>query len=90
MGWAYCGKDELGRYIGYGVIATCDEMNCKKEIDRGLGCVCGDMHGGGDYGCGKYFCGQHLFLGPEQLCKKCLDNFIKENPDWLDDKEFEE
>lgn len=72
MGWAYCGQDEQGRDIGYGVEAKCDAQDCAKDIDRGLGCVCGNMHGGGDHGCGKYFCGQHLFLGaPEQLCAEC-------------------
>lgn len=58
MGWAYCGQDDAGREIGYGVIAACDSPGCAEEIDRGLGCVCGTMHGG-EGGCGKYFCEAH-------------------------------
>lgn len=59
MGWAFCGTDDAGREIGYGVIAVCDFPGCETEINRGLGCVCGDMHGGGNNGCGMYFCGKH-------------------------------
>jgi hypothetical protein len=79
MGWAYCGKDEDGRDIGYSVEAKCDEPGCDADIDRGLSYVCGGMHGGDGVGCGKYFCGKHLFYGsPDdcretyQLCKKCF------------------
>lgn len=73
MGWAFCGKDEDGRNIGYGVDAICDEEGCKVEIDRGLSYCCGGMHGGGQFGCGKYFCGKHLFYGGgEPVCEACL------------------
>lgn len=54
MGWAY-GLNSEGREVGYTITATCDEEGCHKAIDRGLAYVCGDMHDGGDYGCGKYF-----------------------------------
>jgi len=85
MGWAYCGKDDSGREIGYGIEAVCDEPMCGKEIDRGLSYACGSMHGGGDEGCGKYFCAKHLYLGrKEQLCKSCFDaamsSHTKEEP----------
>ena len=80
MGWAYCGKDDLGREIGYGIVATCDQPGCNEVIDRGLGCVCGGdrtrdgefapMHGAADGGCGRYFCGEHLgFVGPRGGCR---------------------
>lgn len=59
MGWAYCGHDRYGREIGYGIEATCDKRGCGKEINRGLGCVCGGMHNGDEGGCGRYFCDKH-------------------------------
>jgi hypothetical protein len=59
MGWMYCGEDDLGRPIGYGVEATCDFPGCGAVIDRGLGYCCGDMHGGQN-GCGGYYCPAHL------------------------------
>ena len=63
MGWAYCGKDDYGREIGYGISATCDKKRCDEVIDRGLGYCCGPMHGpqgANEGGCGRYFCGDHL------------------------------
>jgi hypothetical protein len=68
MGWAYCGQDDLGRDIGYGVRATCDYPGCTEEIDRGLGYCCGSMHFrmNGD-GCGRYFCDKHLYP-PQHNC----------------------
>lgn len=78
MGWANCGTDEKGRPIGYAVSAVCDHKSCHTKIDRGLSFVCGDMHGGGDHGCGKYFCTKHLFIvkpkGTDKfvsLCSSC-------------------
>lgn len=69
MGWAYCGLDAYGREIGYGIGATCDRRGCDAEIDRGLGYCCGPMHGGGEGGCGRYYCGEHLwFVGPRGGC----------------------
>jgi hypothetical protein len=77
MGWMHCGKDSLGRDIGYGASAHCDQPECNAEIDRGLGHVCGDMHGGGEYGCGKYFCGSHLyFVASEQRCELCKERGV--------------
>jgi hypothetical protein len=93
MGWAFCGSDDQGRPIGYGVPATCDEPGCTTEIDRGLSYVCGSMHGGGEYGCGRYFCGKHLHHarvrgdGPddpdrhyESLCRACNKAWAEANP----------
>ena len=77
MGWMYCGTDENGRNIGYGVSATCDATDCKAKIDRGLAYVCGNMHGGDGIGCGKYFCTSHLICAEmkdgsnNQLCAEC-------------------
>jgi hypothetical protein len=61
MGWA-TGVNQKGRDVGYGVEATCDLEGCEEQIDRGLAFVCGGMHDGGDFGCGGYFCGKHLFI----------------------------
>ena len=79
MGWANCGNDKDGRPIGYAVEAKCDESKCDKKIDRGLSFVCGGMHGGDTYGCGKYFCEEHLHgWSPKDcdgfvwLCKDCV------------------
>lgn len=77
MGWASCGTDSQGRPIGYAHEATCDHPGCNAKIDRGLAYACGGMHGDGghrgDFGCEKYFCGQHLKSGEhDQLCFECL------------------
>ena len=77
MAWAYCGEFR-GRPIGYAVEATCDYPGCKKRIDRGLSYLCGTMHGDEQFGCGGYFCGEHLFFGiheTNQNCAECLKFF---------------
>ena len=84
MGWAHCGTDSEGRYIGYAIVATCDEPGCEAEIDRGLAYACGGMHGDGglkgDWGCEKYFCPEHLVCGHEDmLCRQCA----QEEEDYL-------
>lgn len=77
MGWAHCGFDDEGREIGYAVEATCDRPGCDTVIDRGLGHVCGGMHGGDEFSCGRYFCGNHLWTANlpngecRQLCREC-------------------
>lgn len=60
MGWAY-GHNAEGREVGYSVAATCDLDGCDEKIDRGLAYVCGGMHDGGEFGCGRYFCPSHLY-----------------------------
>ena len=60
MGWGNCGVDDLGRPIGYAHDGICDHPDCDKEVSRGLVNVCGGMHGGGESGCGRYFCEEHL------------------------------
>lgn len=73
MGWAHCGTDDDGREIGYGVRALCDFPGCGAEIDRGLGYVCGTMHGSVN-GCGRYFCPAHLTVaGGNQRCLTCAE-----------------
>lgn len=62
---------------GYGITATCEESNCQTNIDRGLDHLCGKNPGGDEHGCGGYYCGQHLHMGPSKetgnLCVRCLD-----------------
>lgn len=98
MGWAY-GINTDGREVGYSVEATCDHEGCAAKIDRGLGYVCGSMHDGDEYGCGRYFCGEHLgywFWGDEeipspQLCEECGARFETATerptpPEWFEDR----
>ncbi|MDP3554837.1 hypothetical protein [Methylocystis sp.] len=79
MGWANCGTDDLGRPIGYAHDATCDQEGCEAKIHRGLAYVCGGMHGGDEFGCGKYFCADHLIITEfkdkrvTQICDACYE-----------------
>lgn len=68
MSWAFGrGRHPFtgrARDIGYGVAAFCDEPRCWNEIDRGKAFYCGGPYSddvdGGEWGCGGYFCGEHL------------------------------
>lgn len=71
MGYSLGYDSNWQRDIGYGVIAFCDHPGCGKEIDRGLGYVCGGEPRGGERGCGLYFCGRHMFIFSPQLCERC-------------------
>jgi hypothetical protein len=77
-----------GREAGYGVEATCDEDGCTEKIDRGMGYLCGDEPGEDEFGCGKYFCGRHLYGGPRASrggqCKRCLDEWEADQPRSID------
>lgn len=81
MGWGYCGKNsQTGQHMGYTVPCKCHKRGCPERIDRGLSYVCGGMHEGDLYGCGYYFCENHLNIvsdGSEyhQLCEKCAEYF---------------
>ncbi|MCX4778690.1 hypothetical protein [Streptomyces sp. NBC_01264] len=78
MGYAHYIVHRDGEQIeaGYDVQAVCEEPGCTESIDRGLAYLCGEMPGGDEYGCGGYFCGHHLFIGPNthtgDLCVRCL------------------
>lgn len=87
MGWSIGYDNNWKRDVGYGVPAICDQPKCTAEIDRGLSFVCGGDPYGGDYGCGLYFCSQHLFYrqprGAEshiQLCPRCYAYKSPYNP----------
>lgn len=84
MGWSGPMPNAQGRMVGYAVEAVCDLDGCEAKIDRGLAYVCGDMHDGGEFGCGLYFCYEHLFFGlacPEQLCEACGKRYDEEHPE---------
>lgn len=84
MGWSY--GEVGGRDVGYGVPAYCDHPGCKVEIDRGLRYICGyQQPGGGEDGCGNFFCSAH---GGGALCERCTagkDAFPEkaDHPKWL-------
>lgn len=92
MGWSLGYDSSWQRDIGYGVTAYCDHPKCTKEIDRGLGYVCGGEPYGGEKGCGLYFCGEHLRGYQPQRCPKCARYDHKaykpkpEHPDWVKHK----
>lgn len=77
MGWSDCGVNhDTGAKMGYAHPGICDQEGCEKEIHHGLAYVCGYMHGGGEHGCGEYFCYYHLhIMEVGQLCEKCGDQF---------------
>lgn len=81
MGYAYYIVNRNGEKIaaGYAVPATCEEPDCPVKIDRGLDHLCGAIPGGDEWGCGGYFCHEHLFITPgdgrdaPQMCTRCLE-----------------
>lgn len=92
MGWSIGFDERWQRDIGYGVPAWCDHPDCDEEIDRGLSYVCGGQPYGGEFGCGLYFCSNHLYLGEKvQLCERCdagQEPFKPkpDHPDWIHHK----
>lgn len=61
--------------VGYDVEDVCNEDDCPTNIDRGAAYLCGETPGGDEYGCGGYFCAEHLYIslrGDEpQMCGRC-------------------
>ena len=95
MGWSIGYDENWKRDVGYGVPAQCDHPGCHAVIDRGLSYVCGGDVFGGEYGCGLYFCGKHLWLSERrpQRCARCkksrFGNPFKPKPDvasWIQHK----
>lgn len=89
MGWSLGYDNHWARDIGHGVPAFCDHPGCGREIDRGLGCVCGGEPRGGEKGCGLYFCGHHLTAAGPQRCERCTPRVKKpfaptfDHPSWI-------
>lgn len=87
MGWAIGYDPTHQRDVGYGVPAWCDHPQCSNEIDRGLAYICGGDIGGGERGCGLFFCEEHR-EGSPQLCSRCRHRKKsfrpgKDHPKWL-------
>ncbi len=62
-----------GEPAGYLISAQCAEPGCTTEINKGVAYVCGDV-GGGETGCGCYFCYAHLLIDDTgQHCRRCSD-----------------
>lgn len=73
---ADCGINPVtGDKMGHNHRGLCMHPGCYKVVGHELANVCGGDHGGGDIGCGKYFCSDHLTYGsePTQLCLACYD-----------------
>jgi hypothetical protein len=97
MSWAVGFDSQWNRDIGYGVPAYCDHPGCGKEIDRGLGYVCGGEPYGGEKGCGLFFCEEHLYYHIfrdgelQQVCHRCHKYKFPykptpDHPDWINHK----
>lgn len=61
--------DKMGsKYSG-----LCMHPGCYQVVSHGRENVCGQDHGGGRSGCGKYFCKYHLIL--TDICRKCWNEY---------------
>lgn len=94
MGYAW--YDTPMGEAGYGVEDVCNLDGCEEKIDRGLAFLCGEQPGRkGEHGCGRWFCGEHLFGLPDAvegiagggMCKACIDAFYEKNPGELEREE---
>jgi hypothetical protein len=90
MGWAVCYDHDRKRDVGYGIPCRCEHPECNRRIDRGLAHACGGEHGGGERGCGLYFCGHHL-MADGHVCERCAKRRkpFAEKPDmktWMQHK----
>jgi hypothetical protein len=95
MSWALGGPDAHGRWIGYGVPATCDHPGCGKDIDRGLAYACGGGVMEHVPNCGLFFCTPHLGYFKEDdgdggafVCERCAngdESFdpTPDTPEWI-------
>lgn len=97
MSWSVGFDPIWQRDIGYGVPAICDHAGCEEPIDRGMYYICGGEPYGGTYGCGLFFCEEHLqFMdvdeGAVQVCGRCVNSEppFEPTPDvaeWIHHKE---
>lgn len=84
MGYASYTIYRRGEQIeaGYAVEDVCNQTGCDNKIDRGLDYLCGATPGGDEYGCGGYFCGNHMYTslrdGEPQRCPACRARALKE------------
>lgn len=87
MGWSIGFDSNWNRDVGYGVPAWCDHPDCSEVINRGLSYVCGAEPYGGEFGCGLYFCGEHIFCNGPAQCERCVKgeppfDAKPDHPDW--------
>ncbi len=78
-----------GREAGYAVKDVCNEHGCTSSIDRGLDYLCGEVPGGQEGACSRYFCSLHLFFSdtsPGQRCKRCIELYPDYEEDELEEK----
>ncbi|RPE44149.1 hypothetical protein EDD90_7379 [Streptomyces sp. Ag109_O5-1] len=89
MGYAHYTISRNGEEIeaGYAVETVCEKTGCKEQIDRGLAHLCGATPGGDEYGCGGYFCAEHLLGAPvpeaSGQCEPCSKRYDAEHPEDL-------
>jgi hypothetical protein len=71
MGWGSYEVARNGLVIeaGYLVSDVCNRPDCKVEINRGGAFLCGSVPGGAEYGCGSYFCADHLYFPLGEIAK---------------------
>lgn len=87
MGYAVYERN--GRDCGYGVPSKCDQPGCEADINRGIDYCCGELPGGGEHGCGLYFCYKHLYSTKRgTICVRCRRwekpyNPKPDTPEWL-------
>jgi len=81
---ADCGINPVtGDKMGQGYSGLCMHPGCYKVVDHGQSHACGGDHGGGDIGCGKYFCDDHLYL-IISVCDKCYRKMVESATPWDD------
>jgi hypothetical protein len=73
MGWSLGYDESWSRDVGYGVPSICDQPECGAKIDRGLSYACGGEPFGGEFGCGLFFCLDHIYdcAGKTNVCARC-------------------
>lgn len=66
------------RDVGDNVPGYCDYPHCKEIIERSIARVCGSAPFGGSWGCGLFFCDDHITPLDDDsvisLCERCAHN----------------
>ncbi|MFK8844695.1 hypothetical protein [Streptomyces sp. Ac-502] len=64
-------SDGVAIEAGYAVEALCDWPGCPETVSRGMDALCGLTPGGDEFGCGKWFCNEHLVMAPDGAGYRC-------------------
>lgn len=68
-------KDGQTIMAGYLHEGPCEKKDCSEITDRGLDGLCGNEPGGGETGCGGYFCPDHISYDNQcNACAEKIDN----------------